>query len=86
MAKEALPTFRPQDYDAFRSMPDLNLPHTYDEWLNLHREERLQCRDHGNTAVDVEINPDEFTRFCAENGTARDRKSLRVFAMKKAGL
>jgi hypothetical protein len=60
----SVPVLRPEQYDAFRRDLGSDLADTYDGWLEFvhkHRSERLR---QGGTLVDVEVDHDQFVRFC----------------------
>ncbi len=83
MATVYYPKIGPADYDTFRSEPNLNLPDTYDEWLNLSHKELREIELVGDTFKEIEINPDEFARFCQAKRKARTFDALRQFAAAK---
>jgi hypothetical protein len=81
------PEIEPQDYDAFRRMPNSNLPDTYDEWNYLLNHERARILiQPGNSVRRLKVEPDEFARHCRATGTACDLQNLRNFVAKKSGL
>jgi len=77
------PRIRLADYDTLRSEPNLNLPDTYNEWLDFSYQEQRQIILAGNDPVEIEIDPDEFARFCQALGSARTFDRLLQFAAEK---
>jgi hypothetical protein len=75
---------RQEDYDTFRRSVGSDLADTYDEWLNLHREQVDEARRRGDTVAEIEAKFDEFVDFCRATGTAPNMKTLREFTVKKS--
>ncbi len=74
-----------QQYDALRPALHPHLPATYDEWIGL---ETIQCGDwlqHGHVIKYIEVDPDEFIRYCATITGRRTLQTLRNFAAAKSG-
>ena len=65
-----LPVIRPEDYDAFRREVGSDLADTYDEWLDLHREQVDEARRRGDPVAEIEVKLDEFIGFCRATGTS----------------
>jgi hypothetical protein len=70
-------------YHTLSSEPNLNLPDTYNEWLNLAHKEMREIILAGDRPCEIEIDPDEFAEFCHSEGKARTFGALREFATKK---
>jgi len=83
MAVVVIPIISSPQYNSFRGEADIDLPDTYDEWLQLAGDHRREVGRQGDTAVDVQIDYDEYIKFCNSRGAARDRKSLYDFAVEK---
>ena len=81
-----IPIIPKHQYDAFRRELRPDLSDTYDQWLEFVRQHRSERLRQGETILDVEVDLDEFTRFCATNGTKPNLKSLLDFAIEKAPL
>jgi hypothetical protein len=77
------PVIHPEDYESFRREVGPDLANTYDEWLNLHREQIDEARRRGLTIAEIEVKFDEFIGFCRATGTPPDLKTLRDFTVKK---
>ena len=83
-----IPWITPQDYDAIKRAlkTDVNLPDTYDEWLNLKTKQIAEIEARGLIADKVIIDPDEFARYCWRCGQKQNDAMLRAFAIvKKTG-
>jgi hypothetical protein len=85
MAREPypLPIIRRHDYDTFRSLDGFDLPDTYDEWFNLHTNEKRERNQAGFDVVEVEVNPSEFARFCRARGGRAQGQRLLDFTIEK---
>jgi hypothetical protein len=87
-SSKVVPWFLPQNYDAIKRAlkNDPNLPVTYDEWFNLQTKQVAEIEARGTFVEKVNINPDEFARYCASCGQKQNDVMLRAFAIvKKAG-
>ena len=78
------PVILPDDYEAFRREVGSDLADTYDEWLNLHREQIDETRRRGDTVAEIEVQFDEFIAFCLATGATPDAKTLLDFTIKKS--
>jgi ribosome biogenesis SPOUT family RNA methylase Rps3 len=79
------PKISADDYNAFRRILHSHLPDTYDEWLYL---ETKQCADwlgRGHTVRNIEVDPDEFVRYCNTIRARRNLQDLRNFTAEKSG-
>lgn len=83
MATVYYPKLSPANFHALRSGPDLNLPDTYNEWLNLSRKQMREIILAGDSPIEIEIDPDEFARFCHTLRAARTFDRLLQFAAEK---
>ncbi len=73
------------DYEAFRNIPTRDLPDTYDEWLQLSAQSRLEWGRAGAEIVEIEVHSDEFARFLSATGQPANMKSLWDFVREKIG-
>jgi hypothetical protein len=79
MEKLFLPVIAAADYQAFRGFMKDEIPATFDAWLRRHHECVSYWRAE-RCVVDVELNPDEFRRFCLSEAMGYDANALCVFA------
>ena len=79
-----IPKIIAKDYESFRRFLGADIPNTYNEWLKFADKEANRVRTKGNIPKLMEVNPDEFARYCAKEGTHRDFVSLKAFALQKA--
>ena len=75
-----IPVIRREDFDAFRRDVGSTLANTYDEWVRLLAKEVAEARRNGKTVVEVEVNYDEFERYCRTTGKKPDPMVLLEFA------
>lgn len=78
-----LPVLREKDYDAFRRDIGPDLANTYDEWAKLFADDLAKAKRRGETTIKVEVNYDEFIRFCRAEGHEPNSELLRRFAVFK---
>ncbi len=78
------PDIAAHNYDAIRGREATDFPNTYDEWLKLINERRLEHERRNFITRKVQINPDEFARYCGRYGDPHDLKRLMDFAAEKA--
>lgn len=83
MTKYFIPLIAPENYDAFRRILHDNIPNSYDVWLDLRAKERTVLIGQGFDVVGVEIEPNEFTRYCDREGAKRDIHTLRGIVQMK---
>jgi len=79
-----LPIIDPQDYDAFLRLPTRHLPHTYDEWLKLFAERKLEHARLGFRIIEVQVNSHEFARYLARTWQPGNLKTLADFTREKS--
>ena len=79
-----MPMIPKQQYHSFRGALGTDIPDTYDEWLNLTNKLRNERIRQGEVVPQVEIDFDEFTRFCAARGTTPNNKALLDLAIEKS--
>ena len=78
------PAIRATDYDTFSGVLHASLPDTYDRWLDFQHKEMREIVLAGNNPKEVEVDPDEFARYCqAKRATTRNLDTLRQFAAEK---
>ena len=78
-----VPVIQPTDYDAFQSILDDQIPETYTEWLKGYTEFKKELIANSQPARDVEVNPQEFERFCFSRKIPPNQKLLGEFATEK---
>jgi hypothetical protein len=83
MPQYLLALINPGDYDSFRRILDPDCPNTYDEWSDLHVKQLADLLARGETYREIQVNPDEFIRFCASRKATPNYQLLRDFAVKK---
>ncbi len=79
------PKILPQHYDALRHVLHPDMPDTYDEWLYLETKQSADWLNRGHTVTQIEIDPDEFTRYCNAVRARGSLQNLRRFAAEKSG-
>jgi hypothetical protein len=83
MATKFVPNIAEEDYESFRSMLHGSIPDSYYDWLNLAFEMKTESIGEGNFAAPVEVNPDEFARYCRSTENLSNLYSLKQFAHAK---
>jgi hypothetical protein len=83
MATKFVPNIAEEDYQSFRSMLHGSIPDSYYDWLNLAFEMKTESIGEGNFAAAVEVNPDEFARYCRSTENLSNLYSLKQFAHAK---
>lgn len=71
------------DYPAFVRLPGSDFPKTYNEWLNLTRDQATHFREAGNVVVFVRVQSDEFSRHCRAKGAANNLNEFYRFLAEK---
>jgi len=79
-----LPVIRSDDYDAFRAIPTLDLPDTYDEWLKLFAERKSEHAQRAFRIIEIKVNSHEFARYLAAKRTPGNLKTLSDFTIEKS--
>ena len=77
------PKIRPADYDLLQSVLRPDLPDSYDEGFDLARKEMRDIILQGDTPMEVEIDPEEFGRYCHAGRHVRTLDRLKQFAAEK---
>ncbi len=84
MATFPLPIIRPEEHQSFRDTIGPDIADTYNEWLKLHAQEINEHLRRGETIVEIEVEFDEFIRFCRARDTTPNKKALHDLAIEKA--
>jgi hypothetical protein len=79
-----LPVINANDYDAFLCLPTRDLPNTYDEWLDLAAQRKLENARLGHRVVEVQVNSGEFAKYLGRTGQPGNLKTLRDFTIEKS--
>jgi hypothetical protein len=74
-----LPKITAENFGVFRKLLKDDVGATFDEWLQ-RRWNRITEYSNGNTVIEINVNPDGFTRFCDEKSLPYDGNSLLAFA------
>lgn len=78
-----IPLITPQDFNAFRGLLSPDFANSYDEWFNLHTKEKLERGQVGFDIHEIQVDPNEFVRYCRACGVTPNRKTLLDFAIEK---
>lgn len=78
------PFIAPEHYEAFRRFVGLDLPDTYHEWLRLSDKEAFERAKVGYQVERLQVNPDEFTRYCDARWATANGIALMNFVREKA--
>jgi hypothetical protein len=79
-----IPKIARDDYVAFERLIHTGLPATYDEWLKLMEQARLENERRQIIVRAIEITPQEFVRYCWAKRCAYSIKTLEDFIIGKA--
>ena len=74
---------RPTGYTLFQGVLHPDLPASYDKWFDLARKEMREIIVKGDTTTEIEVDPDEFARYCHAGRHARTLDRLKQFATAK---
>jgi hypothetical protein len=80
---EVFPLIAPNDYAAFRSILNDDIPATYDEWRNLQSKEIREFMQVGRAPREIPIDSYEFARFLHSRGANANIVQLRNFTIEK---
>jgi hypothetical protein len=83
MATFYAPRISAEDYPAFQNMPGLDLPATYEDWL---QQQARGSGENGYAVIEVDVNPSEFVRYLQASKAIANLKELQAFASAKAGV
>jgi hypothetical protein len=87
MPRRIKPWIEPNDFEAFRqsAVDHLDLPDTYDEWLELATQEETKFGAVGIALDKVIVHPNEFASYCLAGGLEKNAVTFGAFAVAKAG-
>ena len=71
------------NFEAIRALDGSDFPHTYDEWLELLRKEKILRHQRSIRFTEIQVNVSEFTGHCHRVGKAPTMKLLYQFALEK---
>jgi hypothetical protein len=75
-----LPVISAPDFEAFRKVMKGDLPDAYDKWLKLSAKWREEYGGINGNIVEVDMDPDEFSRFVTAEGRRPDMNALLIFS------
>lgn len=78
-----MPAISSVNFEAIRALGGSDFPSTYDEWLKLLMEQRIDRVQKGKRPEPVEINVTEFTAYCRRVGKAPTMEALYHLAVDK---
>ena len=78
------PRISEQDYPAFQNIPGLDIPATYEGWLQQQAREKAGDENNGDAVILVDVAPGEFIAYCQVAKTICDLQELEAFAATKA--
>jgi hypothetical protein len=78
-----MPIIQAPDYNAFRRILNDQLPDTYAEWLQDHTEAMKEFINRSEPYRGIEVNPQEFVRFCLSRNAVATIQLLADFAVEK---
>jgi hypothetical protein len=70
-----------EDYEAIRTIPTYDIPHTYEEWRGARAYENLQWAQAGIAVREIEIKPADFATFCATQKIRADFDAIKALAV-----
>jgi hypothetical protein len=79
------PKISANDYDAFQRILHPHLADTYNEWLYLQAQQSADWVTRGHVVREIEVDPDEFSRYCHTTGASHNLHGLGKFAEEKSG-
>jgi hypothetical protein len=78
------PIIKKDDYDAFRSLINSDMPDTFDEWAYQRGEADLQYTRRGLAVRRIEVHPDGFVAYLLAQRAKASRHELDSFAAQEA--
>jgi hypothetical protein len=78
-----LPAIRHEQYQSFRRVLNREIPETYEEWKHLSSLKVADSEGKGHKVREVEISPEEFTRFLNRRGEKATLQMLDHLAFEK---
>jgi hypothetical protein len=79
-----LPRIREENYKAFLALPTKNIPDTFNKWRDDQATEELHYIRNGWTIEPIEVNPEEFFRFCRDRGLPIDSHAIKALVEEKS--
>lgn len=71
------------DHDIFAGLVHNYPTYSYDKWLKFRAQEADKRRAQGLEVIEVDVTPDEFSRYCQSTGARGDISTLRMLATLK---
>src|SRR6266487_1086148 len=84
MATVPVPRTRAEHYKAFLALPTKNLPDTFDRWRDERAAEEIHYTRKGWIIEPIEIEPEEFSRFCRTNNVPADGHAIKAMIEEKS--
>ena len=79
-----VPIFLRHEYDAILALGNLELPATYDWWLEQRAKEKAKYAARGIVENETVVHPQEFALYCQRCGQDVSLTMLHAFAVAKA--
>ena len=79
-----VPMFHGHEYDAILALGDLELPATFDGWLEHRAKEKAKHAARGDIENETIVHPQEFALYCKRCGQDISLTMLNAFAIAKA--
>lgn len=79
-----VPTFLRLEYDAILALGNLELPTSYDKWVEHRAKEKTKNLARGDFENEVVIHPQEFAAYCQDCGQEASAIMLNAFAVKES--
>jgi hypothetical protein len=57
--------------------------YSYDKWLNFRAKEIAQWKAGGGEVIEIDVSPDDFSRYCRDTGARPDINAFRAIATAK---
>ncbi len=80
-----VPIMRQNDYETFRRLMHSNIPDTYNEWRYLLQKLKDDAILRGETVREIEIYPDDLTRYASAHGNEYTMQTIKNLAFEKGG-
>ncbi len=84
MSTTYLPHITAADHEALRVLVDNFPTNTHEKWLRFQAKEIANWEKSGWDVVLIDINPDDFLRYCRETGASPNFHTFRGIASAKA--
>jgi hypothetical protein len=72
------------DHQVFINIVQNYPSYSYDKWLKFRAQEVDEWRAEGIEVVEVDVTPDDFTRYCRDTGARPNLNTFRAIATAKA--